>query len=75
MSTEGPLIGYCHTCDRQIEIDRNEFSCKNCNGGFVELFEIDNQQQQQQQQTSGPGYDGHQSRSIRLNAPGNIVNV
>jgi len=33
-------IGYCHTCDRQVEIDKNDFVCKQCNGGFIELFEM-----------------------------------
>lgn len=36
-----PLIGYCHQCDRQVEIDRPSFTCKQCQGGFIELFEIE----------------------------------
>ncbi len=33
-------IGYCHTCDRQVEIDKNNFVCKRCDGGFIELFDM-----------------------------------
>ena len=33
-------IGYCHSCDRQVEIDRELFTCTVCHGGFIELFEI-----------------------------------
>jgi hypothetical protein len=39
INTTNP-IGYCHTCDRQVEIDKNDFVCKQCNGGFIELFEM-----------------------------------
>ncbi|RNA38565.1 hypothetical protein BpHYR1_039531 [Brachionus plicatilis] len=34
------LIGYCHQCDRQVEIDRQSFTCTQCQGGFIELFEM-----------------------------------
>lgn len=40
-SNTQPLIGYCHQCDRQVEIDRQSFSCKQCQGGFIELFEME----------------------------------
>lgn len=33
-------IGYCHVCDKQVEIDEDHFSCSECHGGFVELFEL-----------------------------------
>ena len=35
-------IGYCHVCDKQVEINRDNFSCSECHGEFVELFELDN---------------------------------
>ena len=41
-------IGYCHTCDRQVEID--DFTCSICHNGFVELFDFEHQAQQPQAQ-------------------------
>lgn len=61
----GPQIGYCHTCDRQVEIDPVSFECNRCHGGFIEIFDIEQQQQQQQQTQQTPG--GAQARVIRLN--------
>ena len=39
--TTSQNIGYCHVCDKQVEIDEDHFSCSECHGGFVELFELD----------------------------------
>lgn len=39
MSPNGSLIGYCHQCDRQVEIDPDFYTCRRCNSGFIELFE------------------------------------
>ena len=44
------LMGYCHTCDRQVAIEHDGFTCSVCHGGFVELFDINNQQPEQQEQ-------------------------
>ena len=38
--TTSTNIGYCHVCDKQVEIDEDHFSCSECHGGFVELFEL-----------------------------------
>ena len=46
-------IGYCHECDRQIDIDIESFTCTVCNGGFIEMFEPDQHRQQQQQNANG----------------------
>lgn len=32
-------IGYCHVCDRQVNIDQASFTCSVCNGGFIEILE------------------------------------
>ena len=40
LESDSNPIGYCHTCDRQVEIDKVNFVCTHCNGGFIELFEI-----------------------------------
>ena len=67
-SMNNESIGYCHVCDKQVPINSNSFTCSECNGGFIELFENDNrppasspthhnhhqQQQQQQQETNDP---------------------
>jgi hypothetical protein len=48
------LLGYCHECDRQVDIRQPEMSCTQCNGGFIELLDENtttNHQQQQQQQS------------------------
>lgn len=50
--------GYCYVCDRQVTLSRtnDEMKCSVCNGGFVELFEFQQNplpQQQQQTNTSG----------------------
>lgn len=58
-----PLIGYCHQCDRQVEIDRDGFSCKQCNGGFIELFDLERQEPRTQN-------SGVRVESIRLNSEG-----
>lgn len=39
-------IGYCHICDKQVIIDTDSFTCSECHGGFIELFENDSQRQQ-----------------------------
>jgi len=68
-------IGYCHVCDKQVPINSNSFTCSECNGGFIELFENDNRplsslptQQQQQQQQQQEGNDPQRVRleSMRL---------
>lgn len=41
-------IGYCHVCDRQVQINQDTFTCGVCNGGFIELFETPPQPQPQQ---------------------------
>lgn len=46
-SASGSNIGYCHNCDRQVEIDRESFTCKQCNGGFIELFDVESRPSQQ----------------------------
>lgn len=61
-SASEPLIGYCHQCDRQVEIDRESYCCKECNGGFIELFDLERPQAQAQ----NPG--GVRVESIRLNS-------
>jgi hypothetical protein len=33
-------LGYCHVCNRQIRINLESFTCTQCNGGFIELFDI-----------------------------------
>jgi E3 ubiquitin-protein ligase RNF115/126 len=38
-ATNQNQIGYCHVCDRQIQIDQDSFTCSVCNGGFIELLE------------------------------------
>ncbi|CAF0811510.1 unnamed protein product [Brachionus calyciflorus] len=43
-----PLIGYCHQCDRQVEIDRDNYTCKQCESGFIELFDLERQESQPQ---------------------------
>jgi hypothetical protein len=40
-------IGFCHTCNRQVEIDMDSFTCKNCNNGFIELFELNDENSNQ----------------------------
>lgn len=39
-------IGYCHSCDKQVIIDTVSFTCSECHGGFIEIFENDSQRQQ-----------------------------
>jgi hypothetical protein len=39
--TSANSLGYCHECDRQVEIDMASFACSVCNGGFIEMFEIE----------------------------------
>jgi hypothetical protein len=34
-------IGYCHVCDRQVNIDQDSFTCSVCHGGFIELFDME----------------------------------
>lgn len=46
-SASGSTIGYCHSCDRQVEIDRESFTCTQCHGGFIELFDMESRSSQQ----------------------------
>lgn len=62
------LTGYCHQCDRQVEINRDSFSCQECNGGFIELFDSDSSIRQNE--TNNPNNvtgDRVRVESIRLN--------
>lgn len=31
--------GFCHVCDRQVQIEPVSFTCSVCNGGFIELLD------------------------------------
>lgn len=46
-STSNQNLGYCHSCDRQVPIDQDSFTCNVCNGGFIELLEAEQEPQQQ----------------------------
>jgi hypothetical protein len=50
-NTNNP-IGYCHVCDRQVNIDRESFTCNVCHGGFIELFDMDSAQSSSNQSSS-----------------------
>ena len=47
-------LGYCHICDRQVEIDAATFTCAVCHGGFIELFEGDANRPQAASQQQQP---------------------
>ena len=68
-------IGYCHTCDRQVSIDPVSFECSQCGGGFVELFDIDQQREAAAAAAANAatGGNGAQPRVIRLNNQVNTV--
>lgn len=55
-------IGYCHSCDRQVTIDKESFTCSVCNGGFIELFDMESAQPSNQSSNPRIRLD-----SLRLN--------
>jgi hypothetical protein len=61
-------IGYCHVCDKQVPIDMDSFTCSECHGGFIELFENEAPRQagQQQQRQQANTQQDAPLRSIRL---------
>lgn len=69
-ATSPSNIGYCHECDRQVEIDLDSFTCKRCNGGFIEQFELDqNRANANAENTStSSSSDGAQPRVFRFDA-------
>lgn len=69
-TSTGPLIGYCHVCDRQVEIDRDSFTCKECNGGFIELFDMD-----QSNRPTDSTDSGERVESFRLNSEVGLFNI
>jgi E3 ubiquitin-protein ligase RNF115/126 len=52
VDSQGPIMGFCHQCDRQVLIDRVNFVCSVCGGGFIELFEINDQNATNRQATT-----------------------
>ena len=63
----GPQIGYCHTCDRQVNIDPVSFECSQCHGGFVEIFDIDQQREAEAAAAAAAAAQGNSARVIRMN--------
>lgn len=53
-SASRPNLGFCHVCDRQVEIELDSFTCSLCHGGFIELFEGDSANQRNQDSTTNP---------------------
>jgi hypothetical protein len=35
----GQTLGYCYGCDRQVEVNLNDFVCLACGNGFIELLD------------------------------------
>lgn len=31
--------GFCHVCDREVQIEPVSFTCSVCNGGFIEILD------------------------------------
>ena len=34
-------LGFCHSCNKQTQINIERFNCSECNGGFIELFNLE----------------------------------
>jgi hypothetical protein len=64
----GNTIGYCHECDRQVEIDMVNFVCTNCNGGFIEMFELNSREQGGTGGASAQTPETAQPRNFRFDA-------
>ena len=43
-NTEASLtntLGFCHSCNKQNRIDVDTYTCTQCSGGFIELFNLE----------------------------------
>jgi hypothetical protein len=38
-------IGFCHSCNKQNRINIENYTCTQCNGGFIELFNYSDESQ------------------------------
>ncbi len=36
---EGNQLGYCYECDRQVQINSQDFTCSSCGNGFIEILD------------------------------------
>lgn len=62
------MTGYCHVCDKQVTINADSFTCRECQGGFIELFENEESQRRPLQQSTNIQQDAQRTRidSIRF---------
>ena len=51
-SNSSTRLGFCHSCNKQNPINIEAFTCTQCNGGFIELFNNMNDTTQQAERTS-----------------------
>lgn len=51
LNSAATCLGYCHVCNKQNRINIESFTCIQCNGGFIELFDLDEPRRPQQNET------------------------
>lgn len=45
-TTTRSALGYCHVCNKQNRINLDSYTCVQCNGGFIEIFDLNDTNEQ-----------------------------